>query len=119
MQHKSENESCQEAEARRDRRDLKILRRAVRWALGELGEFPLRPEGAGLYWWRGDLRRAAGRAARSPYPYEAKPRETSAATPPPDSAQLLELCRLVAAGNTEFTQLETMAREILQTPPKS
>jgi hypothetical protein len=33
---------------------------AVRWALGEAGSFRARPDGAGPYWWRGELRRRAG-----------------------------------------------------------
>ena len=35
------------------------LREAIRWALGELGEFAERPEGAGKYWWRSELRNRA------------------------------------------------------------
>jgi hypothetical protein len=40
--------------------DVARLRSAIRWALGEEGEFPLRPEGKGAYWWRTELRRRAG-----------------------------------------------------------
>lgn len=36
------------------------LIKAVRWALGEEGDFGLRPAGAGTYWWRSELRRRAG-----------------------------------------------------------
>lgn len=43
-------------------KQLAKLRRAIRWALGELGEFVPRPEGAGAYWWRTELKRRAGKA---------------------------------------------------------
>jgi hypothetical protein len=59
--------SCQEAELRRDRKHLVKLRRAVRWALGELGDFPQRPANVfGTYWWRTELRRRAGAALKKP-----------------------------------------------------
>lgn len=29
----------------------------VLWLLGENGDFPVRPDGAGLYWWRSELRK--------------------------------------------------------------
>lgn len=32
------------------------LENAIAWALGENGDFPPRPEGAGAYWWRTELR---------------------------------------------------------------
>lgn len=41
-------------------REIRRLRRAVRWALGENGDFAQRPDGAGAYWWRTELRRRAG-----------------------------------------------------------
>jgi hypothetical protein len=40
--------------------EIRRLRRAVKWALGENGDFEQRPEGAGAYWWRTELRRRAG-----------------------------------------------------------
>ena len=33
---------------------------AIKWALGEIGEFPTRKEGDGAYWWRNKLRKCAG-----------------------------------------------------------
>ena len=39
---------------------VRKLERAIRWALGEIGEFPPREEGRGAYWWRTELRRRAG-----------------------------------------------------------
>lgn len=36
------------------------LENAIRWALGENGDFPPREEGQGAYWWRTELRRRAG-----------------------------------------------------------
>ena len=38
------------------------LIKAIKWALGEEGDFPPKPEGkaAGNYWWRTELRRRAG-----------------------------------------------------------
>ena len=38
------------------------LEAAVRWALGEEGDFPLRGDGQGAYWWRTELRRRAALA---------------------------------------------------------
>ena len=38
---------------------IEELEDAVRWALGELGDFEQRPEGAGAYWWRTELRQRA------------------------------------------------------------
>lgn len=40
----------------------KRLERALRWALGELGEFPGRERGPndGAWWWRTELQRRAG-----------------------------------------------------------
>ena len=38
----------------------KRLESVIRWALGEKGTFPVRPEGAGLYWWRSELRLLSG-----------------------------------------------------------
>lgn len=37
-----------------------MLEDAIRWALGEKGDFPARQEGEGAYWWRSELRRRAG-----------------------------------------------------------
>ena len=34
---------------------------AIKWALGENGDFAQRPEGAGAYWWRTELRKRAYR----------------------------------------------------------
>lgn len=39
---------------------IEKLESVIRWALGEEGDFPNRPEGAGLYWWRDELRKRAG-----------------------------------------------------------
>ena len=41
-------------------KEIRRLRSAVKWALGEVGEFPLRQAGQGAYWWRTELRRRAG-----------------------------------------------------------
>ncbi len=41
-------------------RELRRLQMAVRWALGEVGDFPMRQNGQGAYWWRTELRRRAG-----------------------------------------------------------
>lgn len=38
---------------------VKELEGALRWALGEEGEFPFRAEVQGAYWWRTELRRRA------------------------------------------------------------
>ena len=35
---------------------------AIRWALGEIDDFPPREEGQGKYWWRTELRRRAALA---------------------------------------------------------
>lgn len=32
--------------------EAKRLRNAIRWALGETGDFPVRQAGDGTYWWR-------------------------------------------------------------------
>lgn len=42
------------------RKEVRRLLRAVRWALGEVGDFEPRKEGQGVYWWRTGLRRRAG-----------------------------------------------------------
>ena len=36
------------------------LRDAVKWALGESGDFGSRPKAVGAYWWREELRKRAG-----------------------------------------------------------
>lgn len=36
--------------------------RALRWALGELGEFRHREDGEGAFWWRTELQKRAGLA---------------------------------------------------------
>jgi len=41
-------------------REIKQLRNAVKWALGENGEFPERKENEGNFWWRKNLRNIAG-----------------------------------------------------------
>ena len=41
-------------------KEIRRLRRALKWALGESGDFAQRPIGAGAYWWRTELRRRAG-----------------------------------------------------------
>ncbi|MEI6165903.1 MAG: hypothetical protein WCS52_01795 [bacterium] len=38
----------------------KEFRKAIMWALGVNGEFPVRTDGAGPYWWRMELMRRAG-----------------------------------------------------------
>ena len=48
------------------RAEVERLTSAIRWALGEGGEFPVRMEGQGQYWWRTELRRRA--ALKSPTP---------------------------------------------------
>lgn len=40
-------------------RRMKKLESAIRWALGEKGDFPQRQDGQGAYWWRTELRRRA------------------------------------------------------------
>lgn len=44
---------CGEDLARGATKDL------IKWLLGENGEFPIRQEGQGLYWWRKELRKRA------------------------------------------------------------
>jgi hypothetical protein len=39
---------------------VRRLEAAIRWALGESGEFPMREPGQGQYWWRKGLRERAG-----------------------------------------------------------
>jgi hypothetical protein len=41
-------------------KEIRRLRLAVRWALGEHGDFAQRQPGQGYYWWRTELRRRAG-----------------------------------------------------------
>ena len=41
-------------------REVEKLRTAVLWALGQNGSFATRPDGAGAYWWREELRKRAG-----------------------------------------------------------
>ena len=52
-------DATQDLTAQRDaaRAELAALRDIVLWALGESGAFPLRPEGKGIYYWRGEMRR--------------------------------------------------------------
>ena len=38
----------------------KRLESVIRWALGEKDTFPVRPEDAGLFWWRSELRLRSG-----------------------------------------------------------
>lgn len=38
----------------------KRYERAIRWALGELGEFRTREDGEGGFWWRTELHKRAG-----------------------------------------------------------
>ncbi len=42
------------------RAEVGRLKDAVRWALGENGNFSPRERGQGAYWWRSSLRRRAG-----------------------------------------------------------
>ena len=35
-------------------------RRAIKWACGQVGDFPQREEGQGAYWWRPELRKRSG-----------------------------------------------------------
>lgn len=44
----------------KEMRRRRQLREAIEWALGENGEFRQKPEGAGNYWWRKELRQRAG-----------------------------------------------------------
>ena len=46
-------------------REIRKLQMAVRWALGEVGDFPMRQEGQGAYWWRTELRRRAGMSSNT------------------------------------------------------
>jgi hypothetical protein len=50
---------CVMERARALEKERDALRAAVLWALGQAGDFAHRPEGAGLYWWRTELRRRA------------------------------------------------------------
>ena len=43
--------------------DAERYESAIRWALGEGGEFPPREEVQGRYWWRTELRRRAALAS--------------------------------------------------------
>lgn len=45
-------------------RELKELREAIGWALGEIDDFPERQPGQGAYWWRSELRKRCGAALR-------------------------------------------------------
>ena len=40
--------------------EIDRLKDAVKWALGESGDFGPRPKGTGSYWWRNELRQRAG-----------------------------------------------------------
>lgn len=40
------------------------LRETIRWALGEVGNFPMRQDGDGRYWWRTELRARAALVRR-------------------------------------------------------
>ena len=61
------NESQQETEARIEAMqvvvDLRVenarLREAIKWALGERGNFALRKPGRRVFWWRTELRQRA------------------------------------------------------------
>jgi hypothetical protein len=53
-------------------REIRRLRRAVRWALGENGNFAQRPPGAGAYWWRAELRRRSGMSPNTELRHGAK-----------------------------------------------
>lgn len=48
-----------QAEAGHHRMLAKGFENVIRWALGEIGEFPSRPEGRGPYHWRDELRKRA------------------------------------------------------------
>lgn len=52
---------CGKARSEVAAKDAEIdrLRTAIRWALGEIDDFPLREPGQGAYWWRTELRRRA------------------------------------------------------------
>ena len=45
-------------------RELLTLRSAVKWALGEEGDFAPRAEGQGAYWWRSELRKRIALSTR-------------------------------------------------------
>lgn len=47
-------------------RDFEAAEAAIRWALGEEGDFAFRPEGAGAYWWRTELRQRASLFPQEP-----------------------------------------------------
>lgn len=47
------------AEIRRRLERLEKCEAAIRWALGEEGDFPTRQTGQGAYWWRTELRNRA------------------------------------------------------------
>jgi hypothetical protein len=46
--------------ARRLERERDQLRDAVKWVLGETGDFGPRPKGVGAYWWRKELLQRVG-----------------------------------------------------------
>lgn len=48
--------------------DHKRLELAIRWALGEMDDFPAREDGQGAYWWRKELRERAGLSVCMPPP---------------------------------------------------
>lgn len=43
---------------------IAVLENAIRWALGEIDDFPERKNGQGGYWWRTELRERARSARR-------------------------------------------------------
>jgi hypothetical protein len=54
------NERVRKLNAKVRNHKARQLRSAVKWALGESGDFGPRPKGVGAYWWREELRQRAG-----------------------------------------------------------
>jgi hypothetical protein len=48
------------------REALERYESAIRWALGEGDDFPMREPGEGAYWWRNELRRRAALKLEEP-----------------------------------------------------
>jgi hypothetical protein len=65
---------------------IKQLENAIRWALGEIDDFPERHHGDGPYWWRNELRRRA--AGDVPYMLAAHPPVPAAEPPAQDEGAI-------------------------------
>lgn len=61
------------AEFTRDSEQIRVLREAIAWALGENDDFRAREPGEGAYWWRKELRERAALASTAPVAEEPLP----------------------------------------------